>query len=204
MNTLYSMQGSGNCYKARLVMAHLEIPFRIVDVDILAGETHTPDFLAINPNAKVPTLKLDDGGVLTESNAMLLYLADGSPLLPSDRYERAKVCEWLFWEQYSHEPAIAVARFWWSLAPGGRAKKADDFPLWHKKGNTALALMEAHLEKTPYLVAGRFTVADIALYAYSHVADEGGFDLAPYPNLRAWLDRVSSERGHVSMDWRPS
>jgi glutathione S-transferase len=203
MHTLYSMQGSGNCYKARLVMAQLDIPFQIRDIDILNGETHTPEFLAINPNAKVPTLKLDNGGVLTESNAMLLYLADGSPLLPSDRFEHAKVCEWLFWEQYSHEPAIAVARFWWSLAPGGRAEKADDFPLWHKKGKTALALMEQQLEKTPFLIGDRFTVADIALYAYTHVADEGGFDLAPYPNLRAWLDRVSSEPMHVPMDWRP-
>lgn len=204
MHTLYSMQGSGNCYKARLVMARLGIPFQIRDIDVLNGETHTPEFLAINPNAKVPTLKLDNGGVLMESNAMLLYLADGTALVPSDPYERAKVCEWLFWEQYSHEPAIAVARFWWTIKPGGRTEKAADFPLWHNKGNTALALMNGHLEKTPFLVGSRCTVADIALYAYTHVADEGGFDLAPYPAVRAWLTRVAEQPGHVPMDWRPS
>lgn len=203
MHTLFSMQDSGNCYKARLVMAHLGIPFRLHDVDILKGETQTPQFRALNPNAKVPTLQLDDGGVLTESNAMLVYLADGSALLPDDRFKRAKVCEWLFWEQYSHEPAIAVARFWWSLKPGGREEKAADFPLWHDKGHKALALMEGHLAATPFLVGGRFTIADIALYAYTHVASEGGFDLAPYPAVTAWLDRVAAMPGHVAMDWRP-
>lgn len=204
MHTLYSMQGSGNCYKARLIMARLGIPFRIVDVDILNGETHTPDFLAINPNAKVPTLKLADSRVLTESNAMLLYLAGGSALQPKDTFERAKVCEWLFWEQYSHEPAIAVARFWWSIKPGGRTEKASDFPLWHQKGNSALTLMEQHLENSPFLVGGHCTIADIALYAYTHVANEGGFDLTPYPAVRAWLSRVAALPGHVPMSWRPS
>ncbi len=203
MHTLFSMQDSGNCYKPRLAMAQLGIPFRVHTVDIFSGATHTPEFLAISPKARIPVLQLSDGRTLAESNAMLLYLTEGTRLLPDDAYDRAKVHEWLFWEQYVHEPAIAVARYWWSLKPGGREEKADQFPLWHEKGHAALALMDDHLRTHDFLAANRYTAADIALYGYTHVADEGGFDLAGYPALRAWLSRVAGQPGHVPMDWQP-
>jgi glutathione S-transferase len=203
MLTLYSSQYSGNCYKLRLVLHQTRRPFRLHDVDVLRGETRSPAFLALNPNGKVPVLQLEDGRLLPESNAGLYYLAHGTPLLPEDLFERAQVLQWLFFEQYSHEIYIAVARFWWSLKPGGRAQKADHFDEWHEGGYKALGVMEQHLATRPFLVGGRCTIADIALYAYTHVADEGGFDLAAYPQVRAWLERVRQQPGHVTLDWRP-
>ena len=203
MHTLYSMQASGNCYKLRLVMAQLDIPFRLVDVDILKGESRTPEFLAVNPNGRVPLLRLADGRILPESNAGLFYLAEGSDLLPADRFERAQVLQWMFFEQYSHEPYIAVARFWLSFVDGGAELKKDRFPEWMDRGHQALAVMDRHLADTPFLVAGRYSIADIALYAYTHMAHEGGFELAGYPSLRAWLDRVAAQPGHVTLDYRP-
>ncbi len=205
MLTLYHMQESGNCYKLRLAMNQLGEPFDLVDIDIMKGESRTPDFLArINANGRVPVLRLADGRLLPESNAALCYLADGTPLLPDDRFERADTLRWMFFEQYSHEPYIAVARFWRVFAPCGGASKADRFPEWMERGRDALSVMERHLAERPWLAAGRYTVADIALYAYTHVADEGGFDLAPYPAVRAWLARVAAQPGHVPMSWRPS
>jgi glutathione S-transferase len=197
------MQSSGNCYKLRLLMAKLAVPFRLVDIDILQGESRTPEFLAKNPNGRVPLLQLDDGRLLPESNAGLFYLAEGSPYLPSSRFARAQVLQWMFFEQYSHEPYIAVARFWWSLKPGGREERRDRFAEWHERGYQALGVMERHLAANSYFVADRYSVADIALYAYTHVAGEGGFDITRFPRVGAWLARIAAEKGHVPMSWRP-
>jgi glutathione S-transferase len=194
MVTLYDYLPSGNGYKCRLAMYQLGIPFRLVQKDILRGETRTRDFLAKNPNGRIPLLELDDGRLLAESNAILLYVADGSPLVPSDPYERALAMQWLFYEQYSHEPNIATPRFWLHFA------KDYDRALLAKKqelGRLALGLMNKHLANRTFLVGERYSVADIALYAYTHVAHEGGFDLTSYANLVRWLQRVASQPRHV-------
>jgi len=203
MHTLYSMQSSGICYKLRLALHQTGTPFQLCDVDVLKGDTRTKSFLAKNPVGKVPLLELPDGRFLSESNAGLYYLAAGTPLLPTDHFARARVLQWLFFEQYSHEPYIAVARFWWSLAPGGREQKAADFPRWHEGGHKALAIMEQHLATHDFLVGPHYSIADIGLYAYTHVAHEGGFDLSSHGAIRAWLKRVSSQAGHVDIHWRP-
>ncbi|GBF28334.1 disulfide-bond oxidoreductase YfcG [bacterium MnTg02] len=203
MMTLYHMQGSGNCYKLRLLMAQLELPFRLVDVDVLRGETRTASFLEKNPNGSVPLLELEDGQFLPESGAAMFYLADGARFLPTDRFLRAQILRWMFFEQYSHEPYIAVARFWRVFSPDGGAAKEDRFPEWMELGNQALTVMERHLSNNRFFAGDDYTIADIALYAYSHVAHEGGFELAPYPNIKAWLARVAEQPRHVTIDWRP-
>ena len=199
MPTLYDYLPSGNGYKCRLAMHQLGKPFRLVEVDILKGASRTPEFLAMNPNGRVPLLELDDGRRLSESNAILLYVTEGSPLVPTDAFERAQVMQWLFYEQYSHEPNIATARFWLHDVPD------HDRALLAKKqelGRFALSLMDRHLASRTFFVAERYTVADIALYAYTHVADEGGFDLSRYPAVRAWLARVASQPRHVPITHR--
>jgi glutathione S-transferase len=202
--TLHSTQASGNCYKARLLMHQLGIPFRLVDTDSTTGATRRPEFLALNPNGRVPLLILPDGRRLPESNAILLYLAEGTGFLPADRYDRAYCCHWLFFEQYEHEPTIAVARSWISIYPDRIGKATpEQIGDWHRRGNRALAVMESRLAGHDWLAGPTYSVADIALYAYTHVAHEGGFDLAPYPGIGAWLKRVAAEPGHVPMDWRP-
>lgn len=201
--TLYSMQNSGNCYKPRLLLHLLGRSFRLIDTDSLSGETRRPGFLDLNPNGKVPLLVLPDGRRLAESNAMLLHLAEGSAYLPADPYARALCYQWLFFEQYSHEPYVAVARSWLSLISGGREKAADRIAEWHRRGYAALGVMEQRLGDHEWLADRSFTVADIALYAYTHVADEGDFDLGPYPGIRAWLARVAARPGHVDLWWRP-
>ena len=203
MLTLHQMQDSGNCYKLRLLLAQLGVPFQVRDVDILKGESRSAEFIAKNPNGRVPVLELEDGRLLPESNAGLFYLSDGSAYLPSDAWQRAQVLQWLFFEQYSHEPYIAVARFWWSIKPGGRQEKRDRFPEWHERGYQAIAVMERHLQSNAFFVGGRYSIADIALYAYTHIAAEGGFDIAGFPEVRAWLARISAQKGHVPMSWRP-
>ncbi len=203
MYTLYSMQGSGNCYKLRLMMAQLGIIFHIEDIDILKGESRRESFLELNPNGKVPVLVLPDGRAITESNAALFYLASGSPWLPEGRYEQAQILQWLFFEQYSHEPYIAVARFWLAIAPGGRAQKTAELPIWHERGYQALDVMEQHLADKEFFVANKYSIADIALYAYTHMAHEGDFDLAPYPAINDWLQRVRGQPGYVGIEWRP-
>lgn len=202
--TLYSMQTSGNCYKVRLLLHRLGLPFRLVETDPREGATRSPEFLALNPNGKVPLLVLPDGRRLSEFNAILLYLAEDTALLPADGYDRAVCYQWLFFEQYDHEPTIAVARSWLSIYPD-RIGAATDVQIadWQKKGHRALAVMEARLGENDWLAASACSVADVALYAYTHVADEGGFDLAAYPGIRVWLARVAAEPGHVDMDWRP-
>jgi glutathione S-transferase len=190
------MSDSGNCYKVKLALEQLALPCRWVEVDSTRGETRSAQFLARNPNGKVPTLQLEDGSYLPESNAILHYLAEGSPLLPSERLGRARVLQWMFFEQYSHEPYIAVARFIARFLPADSPRRAE-MPKLMERGNQALAVMEQHLQKEPFFAAGRYTVADIALYAYTHSAADGGFDLARYPAVRAWLDRVQSQPRHI-------
>jgi glutathione S-transferase len=202
--TLYSMQSSGNCYKPRLLMHQLGIGFRLVDTDAGKGETRTADFLALNPNGRVPLLTLPDGRQLPESNAILLYLAEGTRFLPADRYDRGMCYQWLFFEQYEHEPTIAVARSWLSVYPERIGKATpEQIADWHRRGNRALAVMETRLSSADWLAGPAYSIADIALFAYTHVAHEGGFDLKAYPGIGAWLKRVEAEPGYVPLAWRP-
>lgn len=201
--TLYSMQLSGNCYKIRLALHELGLPFRIVDVEKGSGMTASPEFLALNPNAQVPLLILPDGRPLAESGAMLIHLAEGTGLIPSDSYERALCFQWMFFEQYSHEPVIAVARNWLHLTPGGRQTMAHRLEEWQQKGNRVLAVMEGRLAVSPFFAGPRFSIADIALYAYTHAAEDADYDLAAYPAIRGWLARVAERPRHVGIDWRP-
>jgi len=196
---LYDDPCSGNGYKVRLMLALLGQPYDYVALDIDKAETRTPEFLAKNPNGRIPLLELDDGRVLPESNAILHYLADGSAFLPVDRFARAQVMQWLFFEQYSHEPNIATVRFW--LTHGVEMTPWRQEALVQKRaaGYAALAVMEGHLANRRYFVDDAYTIADIALYAYTHVAHEGGFDLAAYPAVRGWLDRVAATPGHVGI-----
>ena len=192
MLTVYGMKASGNCYKVQLLLELLGRPYRWVEVDSAAGETRTPEFLAKNPNGRVPLLELEDGRRLPESNAILCYLAEGSPFLPADAFSRAQALQWLFFEQYSHEPYIAVARFICGWLPEDHPRRAE-LPRLRERGHQALAVMEQHLAASEHFVGGRCTVADLALYAYTHKAADGGFDLAPYPALCAWLARVAAQ-----------
>jgi glutathione S-transferase len=186
---------SGNGYKVRLLLHQLGIPFERIEYDLLKGETRTPQFLERNPNGRIPVLELEDGTCLAESDAILFYLAEGTPFLPDDRLGRAQVLQWMFFEQYSHEPYVAVLRFWHHA--GWIEERRDQVPEKETRGHAALAVMERQLERHAFFVAGRYTIADIALYAYTHVAPEGGFDLGRYPAVRAWLERVASQPGHV-------
>ena len=196
MLRLYDYLPSGNSYKVRLLLSQLGHPFELVERDILKGETRTPEFLAINPNGRIPALRLEDGRHLAESGAIMFYLAEGTPFVPKDRFARAETLQWLFFEQYSHEPYVAVARFW-IHSLGKREEWADRLQEKWQRGYQALAVMERHLADRRFFVADRYTIADIALYVYTHVAEEGDFDLAAYPKLRAWLDRVADQPGHV-------
>ena len=200
MLTLYQDPRSGNCYKVVLTAAHLGIPLKTIDIDVTGGLTRQPAFLAKNPNGRVPLLELDDGRLLPESNAIIWYLADGSPLIPADKFARAQMLQWMFFEQYSHEPYIAVARFWMVFAAKEQLRAKEHLiPEWHAKGNAALALMNDHLKNNEWFVGGRYSLADIALYAYTHCAEEGGFDLKQYPAVGNWLARVASTSGFVRM-----
>jgi glutathione S-transferase len=196
---LYNNSVSGNCYKVRLLLAHLGLPYEVRTLDVV-DRSNRPEVLGgLNPALRVPTLVLDDGRPLGESGAILWYLGEGTRFVPDDPYERAHVLQWMFFEQYDHEPAIAVARFW--LAYSGRPEEfAERLPERQAAGHRALAAMERHLEGRLFLVGERMTLADIALYAYTHVAHEGGVDLDSYPSVRAWLGRVAAEPGHVAID----
>lgn len=189
---------SGNCFKIRHLCAELGVEYEWQEVDILANETRTPEFLAMNPNGKIPLVDLGGGRYLAESNAILAYLADGSPLSGADRYERALVLQWMFFEQYSHEPNIATSRFiirYLGNPPERQAALAEK----HAAGCRALDVMEQRLTAGAFMAGDRFTLADIALFAYTHVADEGGFDLQPYPAIRSWIDRVAGRPRFVPM-----
>jgi glutathione S-transferase len=199
---LHEYAASGNCYKVRLTCALLGLKLERREYDIMAGETRTPDFLAnVNANGRIPTLQVGDR-FIPESNAACFYLADGSALVPEDRFDRADMLRWLFWEQYNHEPNVATLRFWYGWV--GEANWSDlqraNFPAKRAAGEAALALMDAHLAKHDWLVGGGPTLADIALYAYTHVAEGGGFRLAEYPAVQAWLKRVEGVPGYVPMD----
>ena len=198
MFTVYGMADSGNCYKVKLALEQLARPYRWVEVDSTKGGTRTREFLARNPNGKVPTLQLEDGSYLPESNAILYYLADGTPLLPADTLGRARALQWMFFEQYSHEPYIAVARFILRYLPADSARRAE-LPRLVERGRQALAVMEQHLAKEPFFAGSKYSVADISLYAYTHCARDGGFDLQPFQQVRAWLERVRSQPKHVPM-----
>jgi glutathione S-transferase len=201
MLKLYGMTGSGNCYKPALLMRQLGLDFQWQEVSTLDGETRTPEFLARNPNGKVPLLEITDNGetrALAESNAMLCYLAEGTAFMPEDRWPRAQVMQWLFFEQYSHEPYVATVRFWVRYLRKQHEWR-DKIAEAMKKGYAALAVMEQQLARTPFLAAGRYTVADIALYAYTHVAHEGGYSLERYPAIRRWLARVEAQPGYAPM-----
>lgn len=199
MLTLYEFSSSGNCYKLRLAMTQLGIAFRRIEKDITRGETRTADFLAINPNGRIPVLVTPEGQVLPESNAALWYLARESPLMPKDAFQQAQVLQWMFFEQYNHEPNIATSRYWIHVL-GEREKYADALLEKQQKGHDALGVMEAHLSGRDFFVGSDYSIADIALYAYTHVADQGGFSLDAYPEIRGWLERVERQPVYVSMD----
>lgn len=202
MVTLYDYLDSGNGYKIRLLLAQLQRAYRWVELDILSGATRTPGFLAKNPNGRIPTLELDEGTFLAESNAILWYLADGTRFIPSDAVARAQVLQWMFFEQYSHEPYVATPRFIVKHLPAGSPRRAE-LPGRLKQGHAALAVMEGQLTAHRFFVAETYSIADIALYAYTHVAHEGGLDLEPYPQVRAWIARVAEKPGYVPLARRP-
>ncbi len=189
MYTVYGMKASGNCYKIELLLEQLDLPYHWIEVNSAAGETRTAGFLAMNANGKVPLLQLPTGELLAESNAMLCYLAEGSDLLPSDRLERARALQWMFFEQYSHEPYIAVARFITGWLPADHPRQLE-LPRLRERGYAALEVMEKHLASRAFVVDSGYSVADIALFAYTHTASAGGFDLQRFPNIVAWLQRV--------------
>jgi glutathione S-transferase len=192
MITLYDYLPSGNGYKVRLLLTQLGIPFKRVERDIVKGETRTKEFLAKFPNGRIPAVELDDGRRLFESNAICWYFAEGTPMMPTDKFERARMMQWLCFEQYSHEPYIAVARFF-AMHPQLQDPRRALQDMIMQRGNDALGVMEDHLKSHEWFAASQYTIADIALFAYTHVANEGGFDLTKYPSIRRWLDRVRSQ-----------
>ena len=202
MLRLYDNHLSGNGYKPRLLLAHLGLGYERIEVDILKGETRTPEFLAINPNGRIPVLALEDGTRIAESNAILYFLAEGSGFFPDDRLARALCLQWMFFEQYSHEPFIAVARHWIQHIEMTEAQHAQ-LPAKQDGGRAALAVMEQHLGTSDWFGGDAMSIADIALYAYTHVAGDGGFDLSVYPAVGAWLSRVAGQPGHVPMSPAP-
>ena len=196
---LYNSTVSGNCYKVRLLLAHLGLEYETVAVDVVDRSGRRELLGDLNPALRVPTLVLDDGRPLGESNAILWYFGDGTPYVSDDAYERAQTLQWMFFEQYSHEPNLAVVRFW-LMYSGTPERFADQLPARMKGGYAALDAMESHLGGRSFFVGEQYSIADIALYAYTHVANEGDFDLAPYPAIRSWLDRVAARPGHVTID----
>lgn len=198
---LHEYAASGNCYKVRLTAALLGLPVERREYDILKGETRTADFLAnVNPNGRIPVLQVG-GRFIPESNAACFYLADGSPLIPADRFDRADMLRWMFFEQYNHEPNVATLRFWIAFVGDARLTDAQraQMPAKRAGGEAALKLMDEHLATRALFVDNRLSLADIALYAYTHVAEEGGFELSSYPSVQAWLRRVEAQPGYVPM-----
>ncbi|MGL5792797.1 MAG: glutathione S-transferase family protein [Waterburya sp.] len=196
MYKLYDFLPSGNSYKIRLLLNLLQIPFERIDVNILNRETRTPEFLTKNPNGKIPLLEIAPDKFLAESNAILYYLSQGTDFFPSDSYTQAQVMQWLFFEQYSHEPFIATARYWISILKQAEQHQ-EQLQHKHRIGNAALKVMEQHLSQNDFFVASTYTIADIALYAYTHVADEGGFDLNQFPSILAWFKRIEAHPRHL-------
>lgn len=195
---LHDNLSSGNGYKVRLLLTQLGRPFGRIEYDIDRGETRTPEFLArINPNGRIPVLETDEGEFLPESGAILFYLSEGTPFLPDGRLARARVLRWMFFEQYSHEPNVATPRYWATHGIEMTEERRLSLETKRKLGHDALGVMEGHLRQSDFFVGGRYTIADIALYAYTHVAHEGGLDLAGYPAVLAWIDRVAAQPGHI-------
>jgi glutathione S-transferase len=196
MIRLYDYLPSGNGYKVRLLLTQLGVPFERIELDIVKGETRTPEFLAKFPNGRIPAIEFEDGRLLFESNAILWYFAEGTSFLPADRFARAGALQWLFFEQYNHEPNIASRRFL-VMHPQVQDERRALMARMLRLGHDALAVMERHLTSRDWFQGGRYSIVDIALYAYTHVAGEGGYDLLPYPAIRGWLGRVSTQPGHL-------
>ena len=198
MYKVYGMRTSGNCYKVKLLLEQLGEPYEWEEIPSTRVQPRTKGFFAINPNGKVPVLRLADGRHLPESNAILFYLAEGTPYLPQDRFDRAQVLQWLFFEQNNHEPSVAVARFIKRYYQETDSRWLE-LPTLHERGYRALGVMEQALARQPYLAGEAFTIADISLFAYTHVAHEGGYDLTPYPAINSWLDRVKGQPGFTPL-----
>ncbi|MGK7874929.1 MAG: glutathione S-transferase family protein [Xenococcaceae cyanobacterium] len=196
MLRLYDFLPSGNCYKVRLLLTQIGIPFEKIEINILKGESQTPEFLSKNPNGRIPVLETENGQLLSESNAILFYLSEGTEFFPNDPFERAKVMQWLFFEQYSHEPYIATSRYWISIL-GKADEYRDAIKQKSEPGYAALSVIEKHLTDRRFFVGDRYTIADIGLFAYTHIADEGGFDLTRFPAILAWLERVKAQPRHI-------
>ena len=200
MLMLHQMQMSGNCYKVRLTARQLGIAIALKEYPLHGTETRKPEYLRKNPNGRVPMLEFEDGRTLPESGAIIWYLAEGTRLVPQNKWDRAQALSWMFFEQYSHEPYIAVARFWLKFAPkDGLEKKRHLVPEWHEKANAALGVMQTHLKTHDWFAGSGYSVADIALYGYTHCAADGGFSLADYPAVVKWLARVAAEPGHIPL-----
>ncbi|HEX4158853.1 MAG TPA: glutathione S-transferase family protein [Rhizomicrobium sp.] len=200
MPMLHQMQMSGNCYKVRLAARQTGHDLVLRDYPLFDGETRKPDFLAKNANGRVPLLEWEDGRALPESNAIIWHLAEGTPLTPCDAWSRAEALSWMFFEQYSHEPYIAVARYWLGYAPKDQLETKQHLVAeWHERGNHALCVMNGHLEQRNWFAGKCYSVADIALYAYTHCANEGGFDLSAFPAVLRWIGRVREQPGHVAL-----
>ena len=203
MHTLYDYLDSGNGYKLRLLLSQLGRQYRWQEIDIMQGASRTPQFLAKNPNGRIPTFELDDGVCLAESNAILWYLAEGTRFIPEDRLARAQTLQWMFFEQYSHEPFVATPRFILKHLPADSPRRGE-LPDRLSRGRAALDVMNTHLKNNAFFAAGRYTIADIALYAYTHVADEATLDLAPYRQVTAWMERVASQPQYIPITYRPA
>jgi glutathione S-transferase len=203
MLTLYDYLDSGNGFKIRLLLAQLQKSYKWVEVDILANQTRTPEFLTKNLNGRIPTLELDDGTCIAESNAIMWYLAEGTGFVPGDRLQRAQVLQWMFFEQYSHEPYVATPRFIVKHLPADSPRQAE-LPDRMAKGRAALGVMNTHLSHHRFFVAETYSIADIALYAYTHVAHEAHFDLTPYAAVRSWMERVANQPLYVPLTQRPA
>ena len=201
MYRLYDYLPSGNGYKVRLLSSFLGIKYEYIEVDITKGESRTAEFLGINPNGRTPVLVTPEGP-LPESNAILVFLSEGSPFLPDDRWQRAQVMQWLFFEQYSHEPFIATSRYFLKLS-GDSGNFREEIKQRRPGGLNALTLMDQHLADRPFMTGDGLTIADIALYAYTHVAPEGGFPLEPYPHIKRWLERIAGQPGYIGIQDRP-
>jgi glutathione S-transferase len=201
---LYDYLPSGNGYKVRLLLTQLAIPFELIERDILKGETRTPEFLAKFPNGRIPAVEFDDGKLLFESNAIISYFAEDTQFSSQDRFERAQILQWLFFEQYSHEPYIASVRYLVHVGPEVQDPRRAMLDMMIRRGYDALEVMEKHLASRKWFVGNRYSIADIALYAYTHVADEGGFDLDKYPAIRRWLARVKAQPRHLAITERPA
>jgi glutathione S-transferase len=200
MPILHQMQMSGNCYKVRLASRLLNLPLVLKDYGLHDGTTRTPEFLKLNPNGRVPLLEYEDGRRLPESGAILFHLSEGTKLQPQNAWDRAQMLQWMFFEQYSHEPYVAVARYWLKYAkPEELEKKRHLVPEWHAKGNAGLGVMETHLKTHDWFAGGAYSIADIALYAYTHAAAEGHFNLTQYPAVSAWISRIAAQPGHVPL-----